>query len=349
VPVWQSLLFNHIMPSIFNAAVTLLLVVAIFKVFRVKDPATRFMFLFLPLIKPFIILLENPSGMRLESTDMTVHLMGRLPDPLNLISSPIKEFAEFTYDHSATMIALLIAVIAIFIVITTRWLQLFLFLNGFKHKKSLSKSECPQVYEILDDLVPRLNVAYPKVVVAKNFHLVPFSVGYKEPIIVLSKELLAEFPRKQLEIMLAHELAHMLRKDNLTGWPALILRDIMFFNPFVRLAYNKLEHEKENTCDRIALDITGATPHTGANMLLDVALFYQKVSLNQNQAYPALAKGLLRRRSMLENRITSMARIAQESKPSIVRTSLKTIIFTLLLYLQIGFVVSINEYQMYLR
>lgn len=349
MPVWQSLLFNHIIPSIFNAAITLLLVLVIFKVFRVTNPATRFLFLLLPLIKPFIILLDSPSGMRLSSSDKTVQLLGRLPDPLNLISSPLKEFAEFTYDHSAMMTALLVTAIAVFAAITARWLQLFLFFNSFRHEKSLSKSEYPQVYEILDELVPKLNVVYPNIVVAKDFHLVPFSVGYKQPIIVLSKDLLAEFPRKQLEIMLAHELAHTLRRDNLTGWMALILRDIMFFNPVARLVYNKLENEKENACDRIALNITGATPHTGANMLLDVALFYQKVSISQNRAYPALAKGLLKRRSMVESRITSITRTTQERKPSKVRTFLKTIIFTLLLYLQIGFVVSINEYQMYLR
>lgn len=327
----------------------LLLVLAIFFVFRVKNPATRFLFLLLPLIKPFIILLDNPSRMQLMSADKTVQLMGRMPDPLNLIASPIKEIAEFSYDHTAMMLALLLATITVFAIIAARWLQLLLFFNSFKHEESLSKAEYPQVYEILDELVPKLKVNYPKIVIAKDFHLVPFSVGYKQPIIVLSKDLLAEFPRKQLEIMLAHELAHMLRRDNLTGWMALILRDIMFFNPVVRLAYNKLENERENACDKIALNITGATPHTGANMLVDVALFYQKVSIDQNRTYPALAKGLLKRRSVVEGRIASIARTTEERKPSIIRASLKIITFALLVSLQIGFVIKINDYHIFLR
>lgn len=72
MPAWQSLLFNHIIPSIFDAAVMLLLVLAILFVFRVKNPATRFLFLLLPLIRPFIILLDNPSGMRLGPSDKKV-------------------------------------------------------------------------------------------------------------------------------------------------------------------------------------------------------------------------------------------------------------------------------------
>jgi beta-lactamase regulating signal transducer with metallopeptidase domain len=327
----------------------LLLVLVIFFVFRVKNPATRFLFLLLPLIKPFIILLDNPSEMRLAQADKTVQIAARLPDPLNLFKAPILEAADFIYDGSTLVIIFLMTAALVFAVIATRWLQLYLFLNGFKNKEALSRTAYPHVYEILDTLVPKLGVAYPRVIVSNNYQFVPFSVGYRMPIVVVSEELLASFPSKQLEIMLAHELAHMLRKDNLTGWLALILRDIMFFNPIVRLVYNKIEDEKEKTCDKIALDVTGASSNIAANMLIDVALFYQTVSIAHPQAYPALAKGLIKRQSRVEHRINSITRAMHDKKSFFARTSLSIIIFVLLLYFQIGFHLDISDYHIFLR
>ena len=349
MPVWQSLLFNHIIPSIFNAAVMLLLVLVIFKVFRIKNPATRFFFLFLPMVKAFVVLLDNPLETQILQTNKTFQIGARMPDPLNLITSPVMDVGELIYDGSALLMIFLLAAAVIFSIIAARWLQLFRFRNRFKYEETLSRDEYPEVYKILDTLVPKLKVAYPRVVVSNIYQYVPFSVGYRLPIMVVSRELLAEFPREQLEIMLAHELAHMLRKDNLTGWLALILRDIMFFNPIVRLVYSMIEAEKEKTCDRIALDITNAVPHTAANILVDVALFYKQISPTQQQAYPVLAKALLKRQSRVEHRIASMAQTIRKRKPSFLRTSLKTILFAILVYLQITLTLNINGTHIFMR
>ncbi|MDI6815773.1 MAG: M56 family metallopeptidase [Actinomycetota bacterium] len=349
MPVWQALLFNHIMPSIFNAAITLLLVLVIFKVFRVKNPATRFMFLFLPIVKPFLILFDNPSQVQLLQSEKAFQKILRFPDPLNLITSPLNEVAEFSYSSNAVVLVLLVMGVSVLAIIAARWLQLFLFFNHFKHEKPLNRAEYPQIYEILDRLVPVLGVAYPRVVYSKKFQFVPFSVGYRVPIVAISKEFLAEFPEEQLEIMLAHELAHMRRKDYLTSWLALMLRDLMFINPVIHYIYSKLEDEKEKACDRLALNVTNAAPETAANMLVDVALFYRKQPALQHQTYPALAKGLLMRQSKLEHRINSVKQPQRMKKSSYLRTLLRTALFVLLVYVQIGVIVNIGGHNIFLR
>jgi len=349
VPIWQSLLYNHILPSTFDAAASLLLVLAIFKIFRIKDPATRFLFLFLPLLKPFIVLIDNASSMPQRESASAYHIGIRMPDPLGLIAAPFKEFGELVYDQSAVVMAILIAIIVISFLLVARWAQLFLFLNAFKKEETLSRIAYPHVYEILDGLVTKFDVKYPRLVITNKSQYVPFSIGYKMPIIVLSKDLIETFSKEQLEIMLAHELAHIGRRDTFTGWLSLILRDIMFFNPLIRPIYRMLEEEKEKACDRIALEKTGVSPKEIANTLIDVALFHKTTQPYQKPLYPALTKGLLFNKSTIERRVKSITGTVKKKKSSRVRTSLKIFLFVFLLYIQPGLMININGQILFLR
>ncbi len=308
----QALLLDHVIPSIFDAAVTFVLVLVLLKIFAVKNLATRFAFLFIPLLKPFIVLVENKAWVpHFPSHFFQFGL--RMPDPLGLIKAPefyttsiASGFPSFTYNRSVFAIVAIVAIIAILLVLVGRWVQLFLFLNSFKKEERLSKSDYPHIYEILDKLVSKYKVKRPELVLTKKYQFVPFSIGCKSPIIVLSKNLIDTFPKEQLEIMLAHELAHIRRNDNLTGWIALILRDIMFFNPLIYSIYRKIEEEKEGICDNIALEKTGASAKVVANTLLDVAIFRKKIEATQKPRYPSLAKGFLYNKSALERRVNSI-------------------------------------------
>jgi beta-lactamase regulating signal transducer with metallopeptidase domain len=167
---------------------------------------------------------------------------------------------------------------------------------------------------------------------------VPFSFGQKNPVIVLSEALIDTFPREQLEIMLAHELAHLKRNDSRAGWIALALRDILFFNPFSHLTYHMIEEEKERACDRIALEATRRKPAEVAHTLVDVALFYQSFQMPKGVLYPVPTKGFLYRESFLTRRIKLINTPFVTKDPSKRRKTLKYLLFFLLLYVQIGFV-----------
>lgn len=303
MPPWQ--LSNYVLSVLFSAAVTLLLVLTILAVFKVKSPTTRLIFLFIPLVKPFVVLMDSASST--ASLKSKVFGFGmRMPDPLDMISSPWAESSSFTYSSSIFGIAITIVIFAVALVIVGRWAQLFLFLNSFKKERRLSKVKYPQLYETLGRLAEKFNVKQPELVVSKNFLFVPFSVGSITPIIVVSTELLESFTHEQLEIMLAHELAHIRRRDNFTGWFSLILRDLMFFNPLAYKIYGKIEEEKELICDRIAHEETGISTKAIANTLLDIALFRKSIDGIQKPMFPELAKGFLYKKSTLERRVNSI-------------------------------------------
>ena len=161
----EPILLNQIIPSIYDAAITLALVLALFSIFAIKNPATRFTFLFLPLIKPCIVLFESTSSAMRLHKDRLLQPGVRFPDPFGFISlkkiGPLQEIGTMDYDHAALVVAVYAAIVVICILLLARWLQLFLFLNSFKKEEPIEKSEYPQLYEILDSLVAEFGHKYP--------------------------------------------------------------------------------------------------------------------------------------------------------------------------------------------
>ena len=50
---------DYIIPVIYDSLVTLIIVLLILFIFRIKDSGIRILFFFLPLIKPFLVVAER--------------------------------------------------------------------------------------------------------------------------------------------------------------------------------------------------------------------------------------------------------------------------------------------------
>ncbi|MCW3051845.1 MAG: peptidase family protein, partial [Chthonomonadales bacterium] len=79
----------------------------------------------------------------------------------------------------------------------------------------------------------RLSVRRPIALLVTNASDRPHVFGVKRPAIVLPAELLAESNRPGLLAVLAHEIAHVRRKDLLWNWLPAIVHILFFFCPFV--------------------------------------------------------------------------------------------------------------------
>jgi len=83
----------------------------------------------------------------------------------------------------------------------------------------------------------------------------PIALGRDE--ICLPERALASFRPRQLESVLAHELAHLTRRDpswRLAGW---LIERVFFFQPLLRLARRELQECAEFLCDDWAVARTG--------------------------------------------------------------------------------------------
>jgi hypothetical protein len=80
--------------------------------------------------------------------------------------------------------------------------------------------------------------------------------GLFKPRVLLSTWMVEHLDQRELEAVLAHELAHAARRDYLVMWLTTVLRDSFFYLPTSWVAYRQLQREKEIACDDLAAGVT---------------------------------------------------------------------------------------------
>lgn len=80
--------------------------------------------------------------------------------------------------------------------------------------------------------------------------------GLRRPSIVLSRWLVERLDARELEAVLAHELAHLARRDHLTFWLGHLLRDATIYLPSSWYALRVLEADAELAADALAVGVT---------------------------------------------------------------------------------------------
>lgn len=109
----------------------------------------------------------------------------------------------------------------------------------------------------LDSLKSRLKMTANVILKVSNRVDVPMVFGTIKPIIIIPTSLLTGLSDDQLEIILAHELAHVKRYDFIVNVLQHLVEVVFFFNPFVWLISNLIRTERENACDDLALSVSG--------------------------------------------------------------------------------------------
>ena len=94
-------------------------------------------------------------------------------------------------------------------------------------------------------------------------------VGVRRPLLLVDRRLIAGLDDEELEGLLAHELAHVRRRDNLVAVLVGAARDLAFFVPGGRWVLRRLHAERELAADQIAVEVTGR-PGALASGLLKV-------------------------------------------------------------------------------
>ncbi len=100
----------------------------------------------------------------------------------------------------------------------------------------------------------------------------PMLVGAFRPAILLPVAMLPD-PHSTVAVrpVLAHELAHVRRRDLLWSGMAGVVRALFFFHPLVWLAQREGLLAREAACDALALRASGVRPSDYAHLLLDIA------------------------------------------------------------------------------
>jgi beta-lactamase regulating signal transducer with metallopeptidase domain len=86
---------------------------------------------------------------------------------------------------------------------------------------------------------------------------VPTVIGWLRPIVLLPAATLAGLSREQLEMVLAHELAHIRRHDFFVNLVQAMVETLLFYHPAVWWISRQVRIERENCCDDLAIAVCG--------------------------------------------------------------------------------------------
>lgn len=101
----------------------------------------------------------------------------------------------------------------------------------------------------------------------------PGVVGLLRPILLLPKGLEEQLSSEQLEAVLAHELCHIRRRDNLTAALHMLVEAVFWFHPLIWWLGYRLIDERERACDEMVVTL-GHDREIYAQGILDVCEQY---------------------------------------------------------------------------
>ncbi len=87
---------------------------------------------------------------------------------------------------------------------------------------------------------------------------VPAAIGWLRPVVLLPVTTLAGLSPRQLEMVLAHELAHIRRHDFAVNLVQTLVETLLFYHPAVWWVSHVIRVEREHCCDDIAVSASGS-------------------------------------------------------------------------------------------
>ncbi len=103
--------------------------------------------------------------------------------------------------------------------------------------------------------------------------LEPGVVGWFRPVLLLPADIAQRLTPPQLEAVLAHEMCHVRRRDNLSSAIHMIVEAIFWFHPLIWWIGARLVEERERACDEAVLSL-GSDPGDYAEAILNVCGSY---------------------------------------------------------------------------
>jgi uncharacterized protein (TIGR03435 family) len=123
-----------------------------------------------------------------------------------------------------------------------------------------------------------LPITAPVPVLSSDSRLEPGVFGVLRPVLLLPVGIEARLSPDQLRAVLAHELCHVRRRDNLWASAQMAVEALFWFHPLVWWIGARMVDERERACDEEVVRL-GNDPEAYASGILDVCRFYLETPL----------------------------------------------------------------------
>jgi beta-lactamase regulating signal transducer with metallopeptidase domain len=164
-----------------------------------------------------------------------------------------------------------------------------------RRKTFLLDGSCRQAAE---RLAARLGIPRAVTLLGSYVTDVPLTIGWLRPVILLPASTLTALTPGEIEMILAHELAHIRRHDYVVNLLQAAVESLLFYHPAVWWVSGRIRVEREHRCDDLAVEACGnAVDYARALAALDAI-----VSVRPRAALAATGAPLLARIERLLDR-----------------------------------------------
>lgn len=124
-----------------------------------------------------------------------------------------------------------------------------------------------EVTAIVRRLSSKLGITAPRVLLTEECPGGAFTTGLRRPVVVMDRDLITSLDDRELEGLVAHELAHIARRDVTLNVAIGVIRDLTFFVAPLHLAARWVRQEQEHAADDLASDSTGRPAALASSIL----------------------------------------------------------------------------------
>lgn len=144
-----------------------------------------------------------------------------------------------------------------------QWLEL---------KRTVHRLACAdrRLQAMLDALLARFGHAGPVRLLVSQVIETPTLIGWLRPVILVPAAVALRFPAAQLELILAHELGHLCRRDHLVNLLQAMVETLFFYHPVVHWIARDVRAEREICCDLLVLARMDGEPRVYARVLAEL-------------------------------------------------------------------------------
>lgn len=160
-----------------------------------------------------------------------------------------------------------------------------------------------QVLNLLETCKRDLGVRRKVIILSSREVAAPALMGALGPKLLLPSSLLNDFDRRELRLILMHELAHVRRRDVAVNWIATLLHTLHWFNPVLWLALSRMRTDRELATDELVLAATHADDR---QLYGQTILKLLQQTLARRTVLPGMV-GILEQTHPLRRRITMIA------------------------------------------
>jgi uncharacterized protein (TIGR03435 family) len=119
------------------------------------------------------------------------------------------------------------------------------------------RSVAAEVRQATSRMLARLAVSTPVAVLESSLVSVPAVIGWFRPVILVPAGVFIGLSASQLDAIIAHEVAHIRRRDNLVNLFQIVVETLLFYHPAVWFVSNRIRTEREHCCDDLAIAACG--------------------------------------------------------------------------------------------